>query len=347
MQNEDSSQNEISMELDSQEELVQSQPSSRLKLFQNTYYGFRTFATIFVGLALIISLYVIGVVGFKSRNKDETLLYLDVDYGNQSTEFSSEDYVTLQYSINGYNPVDKTITGRLLILTNGIFSKTSELSLARNLTVMINFNKFDLEPTGFLQTRTFTDSADSGDVLDYPFDKYPCVVYIAAFTGSRDPDAENTIPVPFKLVVDSTLSGLSTSLLSSDPNSKETFPFILFTIQFTRAGTTIGYCMFLTTASWILTLLIVVVSIDTYKRNRDIPAPFLAFLGACLFALPAMRNSQPQVPQVGTWQDFMGFFWHIGLITLSLCFVLTLYIFRFKSVPKPAQAPKPNVLKAA
>ena len=60
--------------------------------------------------------------------------------------------------------------------------------------------------------------------------------------------------------------------------------------------------------------------------------PILGFLGAMVFAMPALRNSACLAP-VGSRYDFLGFFWAeaIALLALFICCV-RMY---FDSVPTP------------
>ncbi len=45
--------------------------------------------------------------------------------------------------------------------------------------------------------------------------------------------------------------------------------------------------------------------------------PTLAVAGGLLFGLPALRNTQPAAPPIGTAADVYGFFWNMILVALS------------------------------
>jgi hypothetical protein len=53
-----------------------------------------------------------------------------------------------------------------------------------------------------------------------------------------------------------------------------------------------------------------------FFRPREPSAPAIGFAIALLFALPAMRNTQPEVPPIGVAVDVLGFFWNMSIPAL-------------------------------
>jgi len=53
-----------------------------------------------------------------------------------------------------------------------------------------------------------------------------------------------------------------------------------------------------------------------------------------LFAFPAVRNSQPGVPPVGTWGDFVSFFWAESMIALALGILWFCFLRYSAPIPK-------------
>lgn len=49
---------------------------------------------------------------------------------------------------------------------------------------------------------------------------------------------------------------------------------------------------------------------SVWIRHRKVEPPTIAVNAALLFALPALRNTQPGVPPVGALIDVCGFFWN-------------------------------------
>jgi len=49
---------------------------------------------------------------------------------------------------------------------------------------------------------------------------------------------------------------------------------------------------------------------------------------ALIFALPALRNVQPGVPQVGAYCDVVGFFWNVGLVAMAAVAISSVWLVR-------------------
>jgi hypothetical protein len=72
---------------------------------------------------------------------------------------------------------------------------------------------------------------------------------------------------------------------------------------------------------WGVTIGVMLLVSSVLLRGRKIEVGMFSFLAALLFALIAVRNSQPGVPPIGTYSDFISFFW--AEVILALC-LLTL-----------------------
>jgi len=68
--------------------------------------------------------------------------------------------------------------------------------------------------------------------------------------------------------------------------------------------------------------------IRDYRKARQVSAPLLAMPCALIFALPALRNVQPGVPQVGAYCDIVGFFWNVGLVAMSAVGIASVWLVR-------------------
>jgi hypothetical protein len=56
-----------------------------------------------------------------------------------------------------------------------------------------------------------------------------------------------------------------------------------------------------------------------FLRPREPVPPTIGFSIGLLFALPAMRNTQPEVPPIGVAVDVLGFFWNMSITALVGC----------------------------
>jgi hypothetical protein len=81
-------------------------------------------------------------------------------------------------------------------------------------------------------------------------------------------------------------------------------------------------------AMWALTIGVICLVFRVFAGHRKIEISMFSFLGALLFAFPALRNSQPGTPPIGTMSDFLAFFWAEVIIALSLLAVVLRWLIR-------------------
>jgi uncharacterized protein DUF4436 len=65
-----------------------------------------------------------------------------------------------------------------------------------------------------------------------------------------------------------------------------------------------------------------------YRALEPAPSEGYGWLGAMLFALPAIRNTMPGVPGTGTLADYTVYFWAILTVALCLLVIGITYICR-------------------
>ena len=167
-----------------------------------------------------------------------------------------------------------------------------------------------------------------GDAMDYPFDEHQAQLALyfdptAPAGAATAEDADDEIPVAVELF--GTVSGLDISAEKSKESAVD-YPVIDITIQ--RAGTARFFSIFIMVAMWLLTIAVVFLVIHVLTGRRKIEIGMFSFLGALLFAFPALRNSQPGTPAIGTYSDFLAFFWAEVLIALCLLTILSIWLVR-------------------
>lgn len=95
-----------------------------------------------------------------------------------------------------------------------------------------------------------------------------------------------------------------------------------------RATTAVFFSVFIMIAMWALVIGVLSLVYRVFAGHRKIEISMFSFLGALLFAFPALRNSQPGTPPIGTMSDFIAFFWAEVIIALSLLSVVLRWIIR-------------------
>ncbi|KAI8899253.1 hypothetical protein BC833DRAFT_586505 [Globomyces pollinis-pini] len=86
------------------------------------------------------------------------------------------------------------------------------------------------------------------------------------------------------------------------------------------------FAMFIFLIMWFLSLSSIAMAISIWLSGRTVEPPTIGIQGALLFALPAIRNSQPSVPSIGITFDIAGFFFNELLIAISMVILMWNYI---------------------
>ncbi len=76
-----------------------------------------------------------------------------------------------------------------------------------------------------------------------------------------------------------------------------------------RSGTVRFVSMFVAAVTWLLTIGVLFLVLSLIFRGRTIEVSMFSFMGAMLFGFYAIRNSQPNVPPIGVYSDFMSYIW--------------------------------------
>lgn len=158
-----------------------------------------------------------------------------------------------------------------------------------------------------------------GEPMDYPFDEHTAELSFA-FSGPGGAE-----PVPAAVEMRGSVAGLRIDTEYAKENTPE-HPVIDVTVE--RASTTIFFSTFIMIAMWLLVIAVLFLVARVFAGHRKIEISMFSFLGALLFAFPALRNSQPGTPPIGTLSDFIAFFWAEVIIALSLLAVVVRWLIR-------------------
>jgi hypothetical protein len=159
--------------------------------------------------------------------------------------------------------------------------------------------------------------------MDYPFDEHKAEMhFFFEPPGTAGGGAE---PIPMAIDVTGTVAGLRIDAEFEKENAPESGSI---EISIERASTARFFSIFIMIAMWALTIGVVFLVYRVFAGHRKIEISMFSFLGALLFAFPALRNSQPGTPPIGTLSDFIAFFWAEVIIALSLLAVVLRWLIR-------------------
>eukprot|EP00668_Euglena_longa_P002315 GGOE01002670.1.p1 GENE.GGOE01002670.1~~GGOE01002670.1.p1 ORF type:complete len:364 (+),score=92.96 GGOE01002670.1:1073-2164(+) len=206
------------------------------------------------------------------------------------------------------------------------------LQSGTSLSVVFNSVKRTYTSGDVLQTIDVTEvivpSSDISGYAYYPFDSYSTSYLISAYVLSN-----NTLSV-LPLCVQAaenlalfdgviTMQGyvyaeeLSTTI-------KGDATLVYATATFTRTGLTKFFSIFIILLMWGLSSMVFAYAIDIiFIRPREPAPPAVGFFIATLFALPAVRNVQPDAPAIGARVDVIGFFWNMVMVGLATLLMLS------------------------
>ena len=178
-----------------------------------------------------------------------------------------------------------------------------------------------------------------GNVSDYPFDHHKAEVELYLTPGKEEPKKagekppasnpsaeesasakkEEDEPEDIPLVVD--FYGSLPGYKITTEVSKETDEnYALFDLSFERSSTGIFFSIFIGVMMWALSIGVLFLVLSVVVRKRKPEIAMCSLMAALLFAFYAVRNSQPNVPPIGVFSDFISFFW--AEIIVAACLLI-------------------------
>ncbi|KAG0315513.1 hypothetical protein BGZ99_007417 [Dissophora globulifera] len=144
-----------------------------------------------------------------------------------------------------------------------------------------------------------------GATIDYPFDAYKSYFEILA---NKEKEQLHKIPVSLTFLgMLQSVEFIPTVRLSNDDLYK-----ISIEIFTRRSPTTIGFSLFIVMIMWALSIAIGIIAIQVIRKYRVTDEHVLTLGITTLFALPALRETQPGIPAIGCAADVLGFYWYAG-----------------------------------
>jgi len=103
-------------------------------------------------------------------------------------------------------------------------------------------------------------------------------------------------------------------------------------MKIARSSTVIFFSVFVMVLMWGVTIAVMFMTLSIFLRGRKIELGMFSFLAALLFAFAAVRNSQPGVPPIGAFSDFISFFW--AEVILAMCLLAIIFMWLLRPVAK-------------
>ncbi|KXN66995.1 hypothetical protein CONCODRAFT_11036 [Conidiobolus coronatus NRRL 28638] len=214
---------------------------------------------------------------------------------------------------------------------NGKSAQGGSVSWDRDLTFSFYPNVFQVKKGQIIVPFKFGIDLIDGNPKDYPFDIYTTELAFLV----QDSNTNQTVPVGMDANV-RTISTL-TEFQQKSVKASDGSTIYYFALSVYRAKIVFVFCFFVSCLTWILTVLMLIMAYDTQANGRELAAPIISLGVAILFALPALRSTQPGIPGIGCAIDYLCFFWCETLVALSSCFIIGCYTLRYKKVVEESE----------
>jgi len=140
---------------------------------------------------------------------------------------------------------------------------------------------------------------------------------------SAENDLDDEIPIGVDFV--GTVSGFKIDAAKAKESTND---YVGIEMAISRAATTKFFSFFVMIMMWGLTIAVLLLTMSVVVRGRKVELAMFSFTAALLFAFATVRNAQPGTPPIGTYSDFISFFWAEVIIALSLVALVFTWLLR-------------------
>jgi Domain of unknown function (DUF4436) len=246
------------------------------------------------------------------------------------TAKAGENRIDVSGRIVTVDPIKGDVVVRLEFSPHGSFASGDGGMLSRDLDLYVSSatgkNVHEFKKGKRMNPVEAVVEIYDGEPMDYPFDSHSAELSFffepSAGKGGEPASAE---AIPMAVEMRGSVAGLR---LDTEIAKENTPDHAVIDIGIQRATTAVFFSVFIMIAMWALVIGVISLVYRVFAGHRKIEISMFSFLGALLFAFPALRNSQPGTPPIGTMSDFLAFFWAEVIIALSLLAVVLRWIIR-------------------
>jgi hypothetical protein len=276
------------------------------------------------------------------------------------------NHIEVDVKLVSIDPNKGDIVARLEFLPKGHFTTDEGSTLARDLKLYVNSangkQELDFPKGKRMNPMEVVVNMFDGVVTDYPFDKHSAFLEMyfmpgkeaakektaeaapkptatptpeapaageeqkrdegATKTEAAKPD-EDDIPIGVDFV--GSIPGFK---IDASKSKESTGDYVGIDMTITRAATTKFFSLFVMAMMWGLTISVLFLTLSVVLRGRKVELAMFSFTAALLFAFATVRNAQPGTPPIGTYGDFISFFWAEVIIALCLIILVFTWLLR-------------------
>ncbi|KXN65659.1 hypothetical protein CONCODRAFT_12688 [Conidiobolus coronatus NRRL 28638] len=222
--------------------------------------------------------------------------------------------------------VKRSMKVYIAILPNGAYFNESDFTWNKTVEFQFLHKSLVAKKGSTIEPVTFEIPLQTGNLKDYPFDKYTSDIAFAATDNSTKKS------IPLTIYSNVYKQSISTKFIRDRTGDLETADENLqyYIINIKRTNIVYAFCFFISVVTWGLTILVLNIGFDCMFFKREIPPTLLSVGIVMLFAMPTLRKTQPDIPDIGCAIDFLCFIWCEVLIGIASCMVLYSWLLRWK-----------------
>jgi hypothetical protein len=246
------------------------------------------------------------------------------------TAKAGENRIDVAGRIVSADPVKGDVVVRFEFVPHGSFAAGDGGMLSRDLDLYVSSatgkNVHEFKKGKRMNPVEAVVEIYEGEPMDYPFDAHSAELsFFFEPSATKGGESAATESIPMAVEMRGSVAGLR---LDTEYAKENTPDHAVIDIGIERATTAVFFSVFIMIAMWSLVIGVLFLVFRVFAGHRKIEISMFSFLGALLFAFPALRNSQPGTPPIGTMSDFIAFFWAEVIIALSLLAVVLRWIIR-------------------
>lgn len=272
------------------------------------------------------------------------------------------NHIAVDVKLVSIDPNKGDCVARMEFEPKGIYLAEDEISLARDVKLFVNGatgkQEIDFPKGKKMNPLEVTISLYDGLVTDYPFDKHQAYLEMYFLPGKEEkksgeaaakPAAAAPTPAPetpaageepkteeadkkaeaaeeaddeISIGVEfiATISGFKIEAVKAKESTDD---YVGIDMTISRAATTKFFSFFVMIMMWGLTIAVLLLTLSVVLRGRKVELAMFSFTAALLFAFATVRNAQPGTPPIGTYSDFISFFW--AEVIIALCLVVLVF----------------------
>ena len=246
------------------------------------------------------------------------------------TQKAGENRIDVTGRIVTADPIKGDVVVRLEFTPHGSFASGDGATLSRDFDLYVatatGKNVHEFKKGKRMNPVEAVFEIYEGEPMDYPFDTHTAeIAFFFEPAAGKTGESGGNESIPMAVELRGSVAGLRIDAEYAKENQPD---HAVIDVSIQRASTAVFFSVFIMIAMWALTIGVICLVFRVFAGHRKIEISMFSFLGALLFAFPALRNSQPGTPPIGTMSDFLAFFWAEVIIALSLLSVVLRWLIR-------------------